>query len=131
MVKEVRRPSAADRRPWTRRAPSYVVLTRDPVRSRGITETEYGLLFGKMDDAENEASRGFAHNDLNESNIIVQDGRIVGLIDWEMAGFFGLNRAGKVHALCRTARRKNLQNASLTEEQLVDLTFWNDLYVGL
>jgi COMPASS component SPP1 len=112
-------------------APSYVVPDPDPVRSRGITETEYDLLFGETADEENEARLGFVHNDLNESNIIVQDGKIVGLVDWEMAGFFWLNRAGRVHALFRTARRENLQNANLTEEQIVDLTFWNDLYVGL
>jgi hypothetical protein len=29
-------------------------------------------------------------NDSNESNIIVDEGKIVSLVGWEMAGFFGL-----------------------------------------
>ncbi|KAI3322292.1 hypothetical protein HD806DRAFT_536757 [Xylariaceae sp. AK1471] len=112
-------------------APSYVVPDPDPLRSRGISEIENGTLFGKADSVEGEESLGFVHNDFNESNIIVEGGKIVGLIDWEMAGFFGLKRAGKVHALCRTIGRENLPNASLTEEQISDLVFWNDLYRGL
>lgn len=30
----------------------------------------------------------FTHGDLNPSNIIVRDGKIVGIIDWEMAGWY-------------------------------------------
>jgi thiamine kinase-like enzyme len=30
----------------------------------------------------------FTHGDLNQHNIIVRDGRVVGLIDWECAGWF-------------------------------------------
>ncbi|KAI1100859.1 hypothetical protein F4804DRAFT_344400 [Jackrogersella minutella] len=68
-------------------ASSYVVPDPDPVRNRGSTETVYDLLFGDRDDGKR---LGFVHNDFDESNIIVQDGKIVGLIDWEMAGIDGI-----------------------------------------
>jgi tRNA A-37 threonylcarbamoyl transferase component Bud32 len=53
----------------------------------------------------------FMHNNLTDSNLIVHDNKIVGLIDWEMAGFFGWKTAG-VH-------RKLRQH---------DNYFWEDLY---
>ncbi|KAJ6167938.1 hypothetical protein N7497_000781 [Penicillium chrysogenum] len=55
---------------------------------------------------------GFMHNDFTESNIIVDDDKIVGLIDWETAGFCGWNTAREVH---RTARPH-------------DSSIWKDLY---
>ncbi|KAJ6143230.1 hypothetical protein N7471_002683 [Penicillium samsonianum] len=54
----------------------------------------------------------FMHNDFTESNCIVDDDKIVGLVDWEMAGFFGWNTAREVH---RTARPH-------------DSPIWKDLY---
>jgi len=52
------------------------------------------------------------HNDFTESNCIVDNGMIVGLIDWEMAGFFGLKTAGDVHRMARPH----------------DSVFWKSLY---
>lgn len=68
------------------------------------------------------------HNDLTESNCIVNDGRIVGLIDWEMAGFFGWKAAGEVHRRIRTPQREHFVDANLSEEKLQDMMFWKDLY---
>lgn len=68
------------------------------------------------------------HNDLTQSNCIVSDDKIVGLIDWEMAGFFGWKTAGEVHRKIRTPRRENFANVTLGEEELQDIMFWNDLY---
>ena len=70
---------------------------------------------------------GFAHNDLQPSNIIVKDDKIVGIIDWEMAGFFG-ERAGEVHRTMRGPSRESVQHLGLSEEKILDVTFWNDLY---
>jgi len=112
-------------------SPSFVAADLNPLGSKRLTDFEYALLFGETDDAGKATRLGFAHNDLSESNIIVQDGKIVGLVDWEVAGFFGLARAGKVHALCRTRKPGDFKNTSFSEEKIADLTFWNDLYVGV
>lgn len=117
--------------------PSYVMPDDDPIRHRGITEVEYNLLFGRVsktdgnlngDQEKRNEILSFMHNNLNESNIIVNNDKIVGLVDWEMAGWFGLTRAGAVHAQCRTPSRDNFAKLNLAEERLVDLTYWNDLY---
>jgi len=61
----------------------------DPVRNKGISTEEYNVLF-----ANDNEELGFSHNDLQPSNIIVKNDVIVGIIDWEMSGFFG-HRAGR------------------------------------
>jgi aminoglycoside phosphotransferase (APT) family kinase protein len=68
------------------------------------------------------------HNDVSMSNIIVDHGRIVGVVDWEMAGFFGWETAAKVHMQIRTPKRENFASLDLLEERLDDILFWNDLY---
>jgi hypothetical protein len=59
---------------------------------------------------------------------IVDDGKIVGLVDWEMAGFFGWKTAGKVHIQIRSPRRENYAALNLPEAFMSDILFWNDLY---
>ncbi|KAF3173406.1 hypothetical protein TWF788_009153 [Orbilia oligospora] len=118
--------------------PSYLVPDNDPVKHRNITEEEKSILFGKNKDRdfdgkairEEERSEDFClmHNDLGTSNIIVNHDKIVGIIDWEMAGFFGLKRACAVHQQCRTPKREDFANLNLEEEHLADLTSWYDLY---
>lgn len=71
---------------------------------------------------------GFMHNDFSQSNIIVDNDRIVGIIDWEMAGFFGWKTAAEVHRRVRMPQRESFVNAQLTDEELSDIMFWNDLY---
>lgn len=68
------------------------------------------------------------HNDFSTSNCIVDDDRIVGLVGWEMAGFFGWKTAGEVHSRIRTPQREHFVNANLSEEKLRDIMWWNDLY---
>lgn len=68
------------------------------------------------------------HDDLTQSNCIVSDDKIVGLNDWEMAGFFGWKTAGEVHQRIRSPQRENFANVSLGEEELQDIMFWNGLY---
>ena len=70
---------------------------------------------------------GFMHNDLTPSNCIVDKDIVVGLIDWEMAGFFGWRAAGEIHRRIRTPQREHFVHANLREEQLRDMMFWNDL----
>ncbi|KAI1411209.1 hypothetical protein F5Y13DRAFT_165947 [Hypoxylon sp. FL1857] len=96
-------------------APSYALPAANPV-SWACEEVEYDMLFGKID---GEGKLGFAHNDLNTSNIIVQDGKITSLIDWEMAGWFGARRAGEVHFKIRSGAPGPEGN------------YWDDLYEDL
>ncbi|CAG7934207.1 unnamed protein product [Penicillium olsonii] len=92
-----------------RQVRSHVVP--DPnVRSNGrIQPLEGDVLFSETD---TDSDMSFMHNDFTDSNCIVDDDKIVGLIDWEMAGFFGWKTAGKVHRMVRPH----------------DNSFWKDLY---
>ena len=70
----------------------------------------------------------FTHSDFNISNVIVDDNRIVGLVDWEMAGFFSWKAAGDIHSRIRTPQRKHFVGAGLSEETLQEMMWWDDLY---
>ncbi|KAK2733103.1 hypothetical protein FQN57_002314 [Myotisia sp. PD_48] len=104
--------------------PSYLVPVLDPVAQRGIQEKEKELLFGgpSTDDLT------LMHNDLNQSNIIVDNDKIVAIIDWEMAGYFGFKRAADVHVVIRSPKREGYASCNLPEEFFWDLLYWNDLY---
>lgn len=104
---------------------SYVVQDPDPVDHRGIQDLEREILFAE-DNKDTDFS--FTHNDFSLSNCIVDDDRIVGLIDWEMAGFFGWKTAAKVHVQIRMPKRENFASLNLPETILSDILFWNDLY---
>ncbi|KAI0389994.1 kinase-like domain-containing protein [Xylariaceae sp. FL0594] len=104
---------------------SYVVEDPDPVKHRGIQELERDLLFGKLN---SDSDLAFMHNDLTQSNIIVDKDRIVGVVDWEMAGFFGWATAAAVHTQIRSPRREYFAHLDFSEERMKDMLFWNDLY---
>lgn len=70
----------------------------------------------------------FTHNDVNDSNFIVDKDKIVGLIDWEVAGFFGWKTAAEVHRRIRASQREHFVDTDLGDEEIQDLMFWNDLY---
>ncbi|KAI9827202.1 MAG: hypothetical protein M1832_005339 [Thelocarpon impressellum] len=104
-----------------------LLALRDPGRESkgGIQERERALLF----DRYGEEELGFAHNDLNASNIIVRDDVVVGVLDWEMAGWFGREGPAEVHHQIRMPDRGTYAHApKMTEERLADLLYWNDLY---
>ncbi|KAF4630360.1 hypothetical protein G7Y89_g7776 [Cudoniella acicularis] len=105
-------------------APSYVVPDMDPVTHRGIQNLEHQILFtlSERDDL------GFVHNDMSLSNIIVDNDRIVGIIDWEMAGYFGIKTAANVHVQIRMPKRSNFAALDLPEKMMKDILYWNDLY---
>ena len=106
---------------------SYVVPDPDPVEHRGIQEIERDILFAEHNE---DPDMSFMHNDFSLSNCIVNDDKIVGLVDWEMAGFFGWQTAAKVHFKIRTPQRESFASLDLPEEMLRDILFWNDLYEG-
>jgi aminoglycoside phosphotransferase (APT) family kinase protein len=68
------------------------------------------------------------HNDLQPSNIIVRNDQIVGIIDWEHAGWFHWDDVGAVHSQFRTPRREDFAGVQLSKEELDDLEYWGDLY---
>jgi COMPASS component SPP1 len=104
---------------------SYVVPDSDPVSHRGIQELERDIIFSGQN---TDPDFGFMHNDFSLSNCIVDDDRIVGLVDWEMTGFLGWETAAAVHVQIRTPKRENFAALDLPEEMLKDILFWNDLY---
>ncbi|KAI1778856.1 kinase-like domain-containing protein [Hypoxylon cercidicola] len=103
---------------------SYIVPDPDPVHHRGIQEVEKEIIFAD----EKDSDLSFMHNDVSLSNCIVDNDKIVGLIDWEMAGWFGWKTAANVHVRIRTPKRENFASLDLPEEMLSDILFWNDLY---
>ncbi|KAG6094053.1 hypothetical protein E4U31_004632 [Claviceps sp. LM219 group G6] len=108
-----------------RRTRSYVVQDPNILSNGRILAQEGEILFS---DANTDPDMSFMHNDLNTSNIIVDNDKITGLVDWEMAGFFGWKTAGEVHRKMRSPQREYFVNANISEEKLQDMMFWNDLY---
>ncbi|KAI0482159.1 kinase-like domain-containing protein [Xylariaceae sp. FL0804] len=108
-----------------RQTRSHVVPDPNILSNGRIHALEGDLLFS---DTNEDPDVGFMHNDLTLSNIIVDDDRIVGLVDWEMAGFFGWKTAGEVHRRIRTPQRAHFVKANLSEGRLQEIMFWNDLY---
>ncbi|KAG5928755.1 hypothetical protein E4U42_008082 [Claviceps africana] len=90
-----------------------------------VSPTEARILFS----ADTDGDACFMHNDLTASNLIVWDDRITGLVDWEMAGYFGWRVAAEVHRAVRSPRREGYAQAGVSEEKLRDILWWNDLYV--
>ncbi|KAG5974653.1 hypothetical protein E4U55_008124 [Claviceps digitariae] len=111
--------------PYSSTTRSYIVQDADPQVHRGIQELEHDIIFGENN---RDPDLSFMHNDFTLSNCIVNDDKIVGLIDWEMAGYFGWKTAGQVHIKIRTPRRENFAALDLSEDFLNDILFWNDLY---
>lgn len=105
--------------------PTYLVLDIDPVEHRGIQKLEQDILFNSANDNSKFA---LMHNDMSTSNLIVDNDRIVGLVDWEMAGFFSWEAAQAVHENIRSPKREGFRALKLSQDRLDDILFWNDLY---
>ncbi len=108
-----------------RRARSHVVPDPNILTNGRIGPLEGDILFS---DTNIDPDMGFMHNDFTDSNCIVDNDKIMGLVDWEMAGFFGWSTAGEVHRRIRTPQREHFTNTNLSEERLQDIMWWNDLY---
>ncbi|KAJ5947762.1 kinase-like domain-containing protein [Penicillium verhagenii] len=104
----------------TLQARSHVVPDPNILNNGRINPLEAKILFATTND---DTDMSFMHNDFTQPNCIVDIDTIVGLIDWEMAGFFGWNTAGEVHRQIRTPQREHFVNANLEEEQLRDMIF--------
>lgn len=93
-------------------ARSYMAPDPNAVQNKGILVLESNLLFFNRND---DPELCFMHNDFSQSNCIVDKDKIVTLIDWEMAGFFGWKTAGDVHVQIRSPRRQNYASLNLSE----------------
>ena len=108
-----------------RHARNHVVQDPNILTNGRLNPLEGEIL---LSDANTDPDISFMHNDFDTSNLIVDHDRIVGLVDWEMAGFIGWKTAGEVHRRIRTPQREHFVNANLSEETLRDIMWWNDLY---
>jgi hypothetical protein len=68
----------------------------------------------------------FLHNHIYPSNIIIQDDKIVGVIDWEMSGFF--QKGCKGLSPYEVFQKGAFIGLSVLEDRFNDLTFWSNLY---
>ncbi|KFY35567.1 hypothetical protein V494_05801 [Pseudogymnoascus sp. VKM F-4513 (FW-928)] len=108
-----------------RKTRSHVVEDPNILSNGRIHPVEGYILFSGIN---NDPDMAFMQNDFSISNLIVDNDRIVGLIDWEMAGFFGWQGAGAVHRRIRTPQREHFVNANLSEAMIQEIMYWNDLY---
>ncbi|OJD30053.1 phd transcription factor [Diplodia corticola] len=75
----------------------------------------------------------FAHNDLSTSNIIVDRGEdgtvhVVGIIDWEHAGWIGWRTTAAVHRELRAPLVDMYDREEFDQEEWEDLVMWKGLY---
>jgi Phosphotransferase enzyme family len=108
-----------------RRTRCYIVQDPNILTNSRVRPLEGDILFS---DTNINLDMSFTHNDFTPSNCIVDNNKIVGLVDWEMAGFFGWKTAGEIHRRIRTPQKEHFVNANFSEETLQDIMWWNDLY---
>lgn len=66
----------------------YLVADLDPVAKRGTQKLEHELLFGSSSSSQG----ALMHNGLSQSNLIVDRGKIVAVVDWRWrAGLAGIS----------------------------------------
>ncbi|CRL17718.1 Protein kinase-like domain [Penicillium camemberti] len=102
--------------------PSYICRELNSQTPPSVETRERDILFTER--SEEELS--LTHNNFIPSNIIVQDGRVVGITGWRQCGYFGTVRAKKVHRLFRDLGPAS-QNGVASSEKSVT---WTDLYDG-
>jgi COMPASS component SPP1 len=101
--------------------PSYVSRGLNSQSPPSVETRERDILFA---DKGREEELCLTHNDLVQSNLIIQDDRVVGIAGWRQCGYFGTVRAKKIHRLFR-----NLESASQNGVASSDKgTDWTDLY---
>lgn len=102
----------------------HIVPDPDILTNGRLNPQEAQILFS----ANLDQDLSFMHNDFTPSNCIVNDDKIVGLIDWEMAGYFGWKTATEVHRQIRCPQREHFAKANVSEEKFRDIMWWIDLY---
>lgn len=95
----------------------------NPESHRDLGPVDRLLLFRGI----NTGNLGLMHNHLTKDKIIVNNDKIVGVIDWKRAGYFGLARSAYVHEWTLFGLEVEC-SAHFSGEKLAELLFWNDLY---
>ncbi|KAL3479249.1 hypothetical protein BJX99DRAFT_86784 [Aspergillus californicus] len=104
--------------------PSYVCSGLNAHLSSEVESLKRDILFNETG-ANDDLS--FVHNNMLLSNVIVDGDRVVGLIGWRDAGYFGFKKANRLHRQTRIPE-------ILSEPELqggVGAQTWADLYDGL
>ncbi|KAL4897176.1 hypothetical protein BDV59DRAFT_169951 [Aspergillus ambiguus] len=96
--------------------PSYVCRGLNAQLPPDVEAPEKDILFEERKDDE---SLCLVHNNMSASSIIVDDGKIVGISGWRHSGYFGFERAAKIHRQFRMAEGSSHAQS------------WADLYEGL
>ncbi|KAJ6011286.1 hypothetical protein N7451_002698 [Penicillium sp. IBT 35674x] len=99
--------------------PTYVCRGLNSQEPPSRQESERTILFAEKNMKEELC---LTHNDLVPANIIVKDDRVVGVTGWRQSGYFGFERAKKIHRL--------LRNTDLPKPKGGKGTTWSDLYDG-
>ncbi|KAJ5953180.1 hypothetical protein N7454_000076 [Penicillium verhagenii] len=97
--------------------PSYVCHGLNSQEPPADQEKEHTILFSEKTLKEELC---FTHNDLVPGHIILKDDRVVGITGWRQSGYFGFERAKKVHRL--------LRNTGLPKPKGGKGATWSDLY---
>ncbi|KAF9893012.1 hypothetical protein FE257_012423 [Aspergillus nanangensis] len=101
---------------------SYVCDGLNSQSLRDVGDLERDILFQEKQEGERLA---LVHNNLTPSNIIVNDDRVVGISGWRHSGYFGFERAKKIHQQHRPLAQ------SLSDETngaIEGAPTWADLY---
>lgn len=70
----------------------------------------------------------FVHNGFWPTNLIVIDGEIVGVVDWEMAGYFPWLATRSVHLRVRSPDVASCARLTLDEDSVKDVLRWEELF---
>jgi COMPASS component SPP1 len=105
--------------------PSYLCSKLNPQHPSDLVGLEQKTLFKE---AEASESFLFVHNNMLLSNVIVNNDKVVGLTGWRDSGYFGFQRASKVHRGVRVPQIASIKELGASLE---DLDPWDDLYKGL
>lgn len=105
--------------------PSYVCRGLNLQTQPQTQQLERDILFENNKEGEDFC---LVHNDMVRSNIVVKDDRIVGILGWRQCGYFGLNRARKVH---RQLRTPELSYITAAGEDDSEKDSWAELYDSL
>ncbi|QKX56695.1 uncharacterized protein TRUGW13939_03801 [Talaromyces rugulosus] len=106
-------------------APSYMCRDLNAIAQPDVPDVERDILFAPR---EGDEELCFVHNDMVRPNIIVDDDRVVGILGWRQSGFFGHDRAQRIHRLLRIPERSHIfaSGERSTHDQA-----WADLYDAL
>ncbi|GAM39233.1 hypothetical protein TCE0_034r10606 [Talaromyces pinophilus] len=102
--------------------PSYVCEGLNGVPQPDVADVEHDILFAPREEDEVLC---LTHNDMVRSNIIVDNGQVVAITNWRQSGYFGHERAKKIHRLLRIPERSHIFSSG---ERSTQDQAWADLY---